>query len=66
MPKPDEAQLGPRESESETVQERTFLAAPSQDNLRPSPKESHLLRKLWDWRERSADSQREWGKPLVV
>ena len=64
MTEPESEPVKRRESEGTTGQASTFLAAPSSSDLRPSQQESYLLRKLWNWKQRSAESQREWGRPL--
>ncbi len=42
---------------------RGFVTAPTLDQLKPTERERHLLKVLWDWQEQSAKSQIVLGQP---
>lgn len=47
-------------------QEKTFLSAPSAEDLRPTPEEQFYLRELWDWGAQSKRSMERDPRPVCV
>jgi hypothetical protein len=42
------------------------IQQPTQEDLRPSERESRLLQDLFDWAERSGKTHWVWGQPLGI
>ena len=47
------------------AQNRTFVSAPNQSDLRPSDMESHMAQEILDWQARSPKPLRVLGEPIA-